>query len=333
MKTVWLWLVMLAACLTAGLASAQDNEAPAKVYVGMYVNDIQAIDLRTHSYGMDFYVWFRWQPGLEDPSDGFEFMNMFDPEGHVEEKLYDEPLPQPDGSLYQIIRHQGLFTSKFPVARYPFDSQNVVISIEDATEGSAALQYVADADGLVLNQEVRMPGYDIGTPRLVIRDKPYNTAFGDLAQPDVASYSRAEFIVPVTRPAMAGVLKTFIPVLLVVLAAAFALLLDPAHVEARIGLAITALLTLVAMQFTMQSSLPDVAYLTLLDQVYMLSYFYVLMVIALVVRGTRVDDRGLIQGGAGSAKRLAAGGPVLAASVTSLYLVAVAGVTYWNLTA
>lgn len=57
-----------------------------------------------------------------------------------------------------------------------------------------------------------------------------------------------------------------------VLAAALSLLLDPTHVEARVGLSLTALLTLVAMQFTMQTGLVEVAYLTLLDHIYLLSY-------------------------------------------------------------
>lgn len=306
-----------------GQALAQDDTAQKRVTVGMYVNDIQAIDLRTHSYGVDFYLWFRWHGEDWNPVEGYELMNMFDPEGHVETVLYNEPQPQPDGSYYQIIRHQGLFSSKFPVAKYPFDSQTLKVIIEDAEEGAETLQYVPDVNPMVVNQEVKLPGYNMGEPFADIRNKPYQTAFGDLAEPDVAAYSRVEFSVPVTRPVAAGVFKSFIPVLLIVLAAAFALLLDPTHVEARIGLAITALLTLVAMQFTMQAGLPEVAYLTLLDQIYLWSYLYVLVVIGLVVRGTRTDERGDIQGGTGGDLRLAKAGPRLAAGVTGVYVLAV----------
>lgn len=301
-------------------AAAQEETEPTKITVGMYINDIQAIDLRTHSYGVDFYLWFRWSDAEIDPSEGFELMNMFDPEGHVGEPLYDEPQPQPDGSLYQLYRHQGLFSSKFDVSKYPFDTQELRVAVEDAEEGSETLQYVADTDGLVLNPSVILPGYRIGDAELRIFDKPYPTAFGDLAEADISAYSRADFVIPIRRPALSGFLKTFMPVLLIVLAAAFALLLDPTHVEARIGLAITALLTLVAMQFTMQSGLPEVAYLTLLDQIYLLSYLYVLIVIALIVRGTRTDERGDIQGGVGGDARLVKSGPRLAIGVTGGYL-------------
>lgn len=326
-----LLVALLLVLITAYEARAQDELTPIEVTVGLYVNDIQAVDLRTHSYGMDFYVWFRWDNPDYDPTLSFEFMNTFDPEAHVETVLYDEPQSQPDGSLYQIVRHQGLFTTKFPVGDYPFDHQTLIVSLEDSEFGSGDLQFVADTRPLTLNPEIRLPGFRLGEPQLVIRDKPYPTAFGDLSQPDVAAYSRAEFLIPVTRPAVSGILKTFVPVLLIILCAAFALLLDPEHVEARIGLAITALLTLVAMQFTMLSGLPEVAYLTLLDQVYLLSYLYILVVIAIVVRGTRVDERGAIRGGAGATIRLIESGPRSALFVTGAYLAAILLVIVINL--
>lgn len=286
------------ALVTAPASFAQEESAaaPREVTVGMYINDIQAIDLRTHSYGMDFYLWFRWVGDDINPAEGFEFMNTFDPEAHVETVLYDTPQPQPDGSLYQIVRHQGLFTTKFPIRNYPFDHQDLHIAVEDAEEGAESLVYIADDNPLVLNPRIRLPGYSVGKPHVDIYDNPYATAFGDLSEPDVTAYSRADFVIPIIRPALSGVLKAIFPILIIISAAVFALLLDPDHVEARIGLAITSLLTLVAMQFTMQSSLPDVAYLTLLDQVFLLSYLYIVVVIGLVVRGTRVDDKGALRG-------------------------------------
>jgi hypothetical protein len=298
-------------------AYAQDTQ---KVTIGAYVNDIQAVDLSTHSYVVDLYVWFRWQDPEIDPSQTFEFMNTFDPEAHVETVLYDEPVPQPDGSLYQIVRHQGAFSSKFPLARYPFDVQMLHVVVEDSEEGAQTLQFVPDENALTLNPEIKMPGYRITDVKLVVRDKPYPTNFGDLSEPDITAYSRADFQITIARPWFSGLFKSLLPVLLVLLCAVFALLLDPEHVEARIGLSITALLTLVALQFTMQASLPEVSYLTFLDQYYLASYFFILMVIALVVRGTRLDEKGAIQGGKGATAKLVQGGPFSALVSTCIYL-------------
>ena len=113
--------------------------------------------------------------------------------------------------------------------------------------------------------------------------------------------------------------KTFLPILLIILCAILALLLDPTHVEARIGLSITALLTLVATQFTSASEMPEVAYLTMMDLVYIASYVLILSVIAIVVRASRLDDQGLIQGGKDARESLAVSGAKAAVLVTGLY--------------
>ncbi len=303
---------------------AEAQAAPARVTIGVYLNDIQAVDLRANSYVLDVYIWFRWtDPGI-DPAATFEFMNTFDPESHVRTVLYETPQPQPDGSLYQVIRHQGAFSQKFPIHRFPFDRQQLVLIVEDSVSGIAALEYVADTAPATLNPRIALPGFNIGAARLAFGQSDYPTNFGDLADPAGMAYSRAVLTVPISRPVSSGLLKTFVPVWLIMLAALLALFLDPEHVEARIGLAVTSLLALVAMQFTQQGSLPEVAYLTLTDQVYLASFAYIILVIAIVVRATRRDQRGLVRGTDADARRAASSGPVFALGLTLLYAVVLA---------
>ncbi|MGI9253233.1 MAG: hypothetical protein ACR2J8_05770, partial [Thermomicrobiales bacterium] len=41
-------------------AAAEDAAAPAKVTVGLYITDIQRVDLHAYTYSSDFYLWLRW---------------------------------------------------------------------------------------------------------------------------------------------------------------------------------------------------------------------------------------------------------------------------------
>ena len=67
-------------------------------------------------------------------------------------------------------------------------------------------------------------------------------------------------------------------------------LVHPVYIEGRLGVAITALLTLVALQLTSASSLPDVDYLLLTDKIYLLSYFFIIATLMqLVVQSGRVQ--------------------------------------------
>ncbi|MDX2289760.1 MAG: hypothetical protein NW217_13170 [Hyphomicrobiaceae bacterium] len=300
-------------------ATVSDPAAPTRITIGAYVNDIQAIDLRSHSYVIDLYVWFRWTKTDLDPGKTFEFMNMFNPNDHTRTRIYDEPVAQPDGSKYLLYRHQGAFSTKFPVGRYPFDSQVLQVAIEDADMGSDELRYVVDS--LTINPAISLPGYVVGEPKLEVRDTPYATAFGDLAESDVSAYSRAMITIPIARPWLSGAVKTLLPVFLIIMCAAAALLLEPQHVEARIGLSITALLTLVALQFAASGILPEVGYLLMLDQIYIASYAFILIVIGIIVAST---DNQALAGDHGAATASTARRRMSAAAAVTLYAGAVA---------
>src|SRR5689334_12623541 len=210
--------------------------APAQVKIGLYINDIQAIDLHNYSFVADVYVWFRDSDAQIVPGDTFEWMNMFAPDDHVQTATYDKPQPQPDGSEYQVFRHQGPFAAKFSIRTFPFDHHELTIEIEDKAWDAHRLVYVAD--DVSMNPNIDLPGFIIGKPELKIVNKPYPTAFGDLAEPDPSPYSRAIVSIPISRPVMSGITKSFLPVFIVVLVAAAALLLAPSRVEARVGLSI-----------------------------------------------------------------------------------------------
>ena len=76
-------------------------------------------------------------------------------------------------------------------------------------------------------------------------------------------------------------------------AAALALVIPVAHVDAKIGLAITALLALVAMHWGVSSGLPDAGYLVMIDVFYLLAYAAVTAILAVTVAGVwMVRSRG-----------------------------------------
>jgi Neurotransmitter-gated ion-channel transmembrane region. len=70
---------------------------------------------------------------------------------------------------------------------------------------------------------------------------------------------------------------------LIVICAALVFFVRPHYVEGRIGLGITALLTLVALQLTSSATLPDVDYLMMLDKIYLFAYVFIIAALARVV--------------------------------------------------
>jgi hypothetical protein len=296
----WLALGVLGATLSARAEPPVENApapvteavaaspapGPAKVVVGAYVNDIQELDFKSNSYAIDLYVWFRWKPAPDfNPSKTMEFMNRYASDAYIRDALYDEPKQMPDGSVYAIIRYQGPFSTKFRLEKYPFDTQKLQVVMEDTVSATDAQVYVPDAEngGVTLNRDITLPGFKVGKPELHVIERAYPTNFGDLAEPDATDYSRIMLNIPVTRPIVAMSIKTFVPIVLIVVCAALVFFVRPRYVEGRIGLGITALLTLVALQLTSGASLPDVDYLMMIDKVYLLAYLFIILALVRVV--------------------------------------------------
>ena len=60
---------------TRGTASATPTPGPQptpeQVTVGVYVQNVQAVDLSTNSFSADFYIWLRWRnPDIDAPAGG-----------------------------------------------------------------------------------------------------------------------------------------------------------------------------------------------------------------------------------------------------------------------
>lgn len=272
------------AAVDRAIAGSPAPTKPAEVVIGAYINDIQELDFKTNSYAIDLYVWFRWKGADVDPSKTMEFMNRFAPNDDVRTELYDQPRQMPDGSLYAIIRNQGQFSTKFELEKYPFDTQFLTVEMEDSLASAGDQVYVPDADGGVsINPDITLPGFRVGSPTLHIVARPYPTDFGDLSEPEASPYSRASLSIPVRRPVLAMSIKIFVPIALIVVCAALVFFVKPHYVEGRIGLGITALLTLVALQLTSEAALPDVDYLMMIDKIYLLAYLFIIVALARVV--------------------------------------------------
>ena len=260
---------------------AAPSPAPRQVIVGAYINDVQQLDFKTNNYAIDLYVWFRWKGDNADPSKSMEFMNRYASDDNLREQLYEKPEPMPDGNLYSIIRYQGRFSTAFALESYPLDRQFLTVVMEDTVSGANEQVYVADtAPAVSVNPAITLPGFRIGKPKLSIVENTYPN-FGDISSSEADTYSRITISVPVIRPVVAMSIKTFVPILLVVVCAALVFFVRPRYVEGRIGLGITALLTLVALQLTAGASLPDVDYLMMLDKMFMLAYLFIILALAL----------------------------------------------------
>ncbi len=272
--------------------NAKDSASQAKspnaseVLVGVYLNDVQAIDLKLHNYMVDFYIWYRWKTPDIDPSKSMEFVNHSESWGTMLTPSSEEPQKLDDGSFYQVVHVQGKMSKKMDLHDYPFDKQIIRIVVEDTTSDAGAMKYVVDK--VSVNSDLKLPGFLYRTPTLTAVDYTHQTTFGDPRSASASTYSRITLDLPIERPHVNAFMKNILPILLAVICCSLAFLLHPSLVDSRFQIAVVSLLSIVALQMTSAQDLPTIEYMTLLDNLYVIGYFYCIYVVAALTFSTKL---------------------------------------------
>lgn len=265
---------------------------PQKVYVGVYLKGVPWIDLKTNSYLIDFYLWFRWQGDL-DPTKSFEMTNAVQAWDMVKAPVYEQPETLEDGTKYQVFHIQGNFAHPFPLHDYPFDTQQVTVELEDTDNQTSDLIYVADTAATGVHPGISIPGWEIGKAVLEVTDAKYTTNFGDPRVKGTGDvYSHATFTLHIERPTVGYLIKTVLPIAIVILITFVVFFIESKYFEGRLGLAITSLISAVALQLTASADLPSVGYMVLLDRIYNLSYAIIFLTLFESVFAVRLFDAG-----------------------------------------
>ncbi|MCX8190406.1 MAG: hypothetical protein N3F05_04235 [Candidatus Diapherotrites archaeon] len=255
MKAKILALTLFLVILLAKLSTGADE--PQEVEVGIYILNIGKFEVSTGSYTVDFYLSMKCRDAC-DPSN-FEFMN-----GRATsiDKLIDEP----NEKFYRI---QASLAENIDLKKYPFDEHFLTIQLEDKRNKSDKLVYVPDKKSAGVDPSVVIVGWDLLGYEQEVAEHFY--------EPYEETYSRFIFKIHIRRILLAAIIKTFLPVIFIVIAGLLALLIhEQDKLWTRIGINTSSLIASVMFHLNVTSSIPPVGYLTFADK-FMISTYSILL--------------------------------------------------------
>jgi branched-chain amino acid transport system substrate-binding protein len=273
------------------------------VYTGIYVNEISRVDLAQSSFDADFYVWERFArlsaPDAADPT-SLVFPNMVS--GSFDRGNPTEQGQMPDGTDYRLWRVRGTFRNDFDLHCFPFDTQQVSLSLFNALAATDRIVYVLDRRSID-----QIPGVDHATPagrwpkiasptafRNLMQwiateaqerreDLVTNSTLGDLRRVGAERYRELSgFIVTVSlqRRAMSTLVKSLLPLVLMTVIMFASLKFPHALVKEKITVAITAALSGAVLLTAINSQLGGVGYTIAVE--YAFYVFFGLSVLCIV---------------------------------------------------
>ena len=243
-----LFVLAVVTALTWASAARAEN-----VTVGVYVNSFGRLDMATKSYSADFYIWMKARKAFDAD---FEFMNG---SGAMDKSM--------DCATEKWWRVKANLDIPVDLRRYPFDTQKLRIVIEDKRATIDAVRYVPDDNGTGLEPGIAFAGFDISGIGPVVTEHQY---------PWGETYSQYVFTVDIKRTVFNAFLKTFLPVIFIMLVVMSSFILGPDKAATRLAAVSSGLVTCVMFHLSISSSNPPVGYLTFADKFMVLTYFILL---------------------------------------------------------
>lgn len=239
---------------------------PEEVTVGIRLADLHEINDVAQTLTGDYVVVESWTDprlahleGCEIPLEqvwapGLIFVNS----GRLFTSRPMQVSVGPNGQVRYIQRYFGTIASYHSLEAFPFDRQEIVISL---------MPIEASEDEVVLVADERLSGV---AERLNISDWTVNGAAGSIASQYVDAYDRVharyDLTISTQRISDYYVWKIMLPLALIVAMSWSVFWINPAHFGTQIGLSATAMLTLIAFIFATSNVVPKLGYFTILDR-------------------------------------------------------------------
>ena len=270
--------------------SQQLEAARYKVYTGIYVANNFSVDLEVPSFSSKGYIWMRWQKPFQEylESRGLGVEEVINLENDINPEVSEiTPLSDVqeygDGTFGQGLLYTGEFyIDNLNLKRFPFNSVSLPIALEvDDPVGDLTyrdLRLIPDLRDSGIGQYSDLFGWLTRGWSFAEFRHHFSSGLGFSAEDE--EYSQLIFDVSYQRSSWSA-FWTLIQPLFVVMASV--ILITRVLTEFRLEIPIAVLLTLIFLQDGYRSELPDLAYLTFLDSVYVIAYLVAMVSFALVL--------------------------------------------------
>lgn len=162
------WLCLVWAFFSAGVFASP------VVKIGTYVYQLSDLSYKNESFDIDMSVWFRWTDPKLKPHKTFKIRDA----KVTSQRVVFEGLVPGTGEHYAMVDLSAQVNGHWNLRDYPFDRQNLVVSLEDAWNSADTLRYEADTAHMPEGYPIKVPGWRVTGMRSQVAEIVYPSDFG-----------------------------------------------------------------------------------------------------------------------------------------------------------
>jgi hypothetical protein len=258
-------------------------EKKTTVEIGIVVMGLTNLSERAGSWDADFYLYERW-PATAGFTPQTEVVN----EATRHSTQFDAAELR-DGFCQRSRRIHSTLRCAYNLRAFPFDRQVLPLEISDDQFDSREVVYSDLAHPLGLDDGVlqMVSGWQVENgPDFAHKARAFKWESG------APAYDYATFTLPVHRHSTFHVTKYFLPLFVIVAIAFSVFWVDADDLSSQATIGVTCVLAAIAFQLAEASNLPEVAYLTLADRVYVVCYLAIGLAVMETIYSNSLARRG-----------------------------------------
>lgn len=264
-------------------------KGPTNVHFMVFVLNISKIDDAGQNFTANVFLRLRWKDSRLATSEGavrkLPLEAVWNPrillanqQGRVARALPEIVQVHPDGTVLYFQRYTGKFSQRLMLADFPRDTHSFIIQFVAAGYPADELTFAPDLvrkiRGGSMAKEVSLPDWKI--LQYETRTDPYNP----IEEINAAAF---EFQFVAQRHLAYYLWQVLLPLMVIVIMSWTAFWIGREHINVRIAVATSSILTLVAQRFVLATLLPKLPYMTRLDYFTVGSTLLVLLALILVI--------------------------------------------------
>ena len=270
---------------------------PTRVSYVVWIGDIRGIDSVAQTFSASLVVGLRWHdPQLAHAGPGakrYALDDIWHPRYLIanESDAADVSLPEtadvaPDGTVVYRQRIIGSFAQSLNLRAFPFDRDTFRMQFVVLGHRPAEIEFVPDAraiaagmsEGVGIAEKLTLQDWRVLSATTRVESYPVTPGI------ELAAFT-VEFVA--ARQAIHFVIKVILPLVLIVAMSWAVFWIEPNDANTQMAVAVTAMLTLIAYRFAIDSDVPKLPYLTRLDAFVLMSTLLVFVSIIQVLVTTK----------------------------------------------
>ena len=262
---------------------------PTTVHFAVFVLNICKIDDAGQSFTANVFLRLRWKDPRLATSDGavrqLPLEAVWNPrillanqQGRVARALPEIVQVHPDGTVLYFQRYTGKFSQRLMLSDFPRDTHSFLIQFVGTGYSADELTFKPDLVRNILGgsmaKEVSLPDWKI------LQHETRADPYSPIEEINAAAF---EFEFVAQRHMAYYLWQVVLPLVVIVIMSWTAFWIGREHINVRIAVATSSILTLVAQRFVLATLLPKLPYMTRLDYFTVGSTLLVLLALILVI--------------------------------------------------